>query len=275
MYREFSFTSISSSAKDKNIVVRMTAEVAPNTVNSTSIRLLDCSSNCFVPLTYELVKDNIVITLPYYPVPNSKYTLSISDIEDIVGNKLRRGINCDITFKSDVKTMAKIISPLHFEEISEPRFVFEEYFENNDDYDESLLVKQYYLEISIDNLFNNIVLSTDIDIDSVNLTSLHPGQYYARARVQNNKGEYGKWSETTTFLLKQYSTNDVSPAPPSQDAPSSPDTGNNDDGPIFYKQLEIIGVPKDGDDINSFFIEFNDEIDPDSIENIEVFRRLI
>ena len=81
------------------------------------------------------------------------------------------------------------------------------------------------------------------------------GQYYARARVQNNN-EYGIWGHIITFVLNKQEKEET-------------------DEPVFYKPLTIVSVPKDGDDATSFYIEMSEEIDEDSLDSIKVFRRML
>ena len=266
MYREFSFTSITTSAIDKSIIVFMTAEVEPQSVSTDSIRLLDCSTNHFVLITYEFVKDKIIITLPTYPIPNSRYKLCIQGIEDIVGNKLERGIEYELQFASCVKSNATVVSPVHGEKISTISVELAESLNPGVAATEPL-VGSYYIEIATDNLFYNIIFTSNlIGENKIILKDLHNGQYYLRARVQND-GDYSLWSDVITFVFEQRESTQL----PGDDNASN----GTDDDIVFHKPLSIIGVPKDGDDASSFYIELDAPIDPDTLDNITVYRRLV
>ena len=274
MFREFSCSSIQTDARNKSIILFMTSDVDESTVVGDNLQLLDCSTNTFVIIDYHVDGDRIIITLPRFPVPNSKYTLSLQGIKDIVGNPLKRGINYyNIQFESSIKTEVKFVSPVMSEEVENLIFSLYEYIDEKDlpNKDQIQFTKSFFIEVSTDNLFNNIIFSTElIDRNILPVMELHNGQYYARARVQNQIC-YGNWSEVITFVLNS------SDAKLNTDDSAISDSINEDENmdPVFYKPLTIIGVPKDGDDIDSFFIEFSDDIDPDSLENIEVYRRML
>lgn len=259
MYREFNFTSIDTDAKNKNITVVMTAAINASTVHGDNIQLLDCTTNHFVLINYEVDREKLIITLPDYPLPNSRYSLVIKGIKDITGNALLRGINYIVEFKSAVKTEAKFIKPAFSEEITDELiFSLQEYIPERDvpHQDDIKFYNSFLIEVSLDNLFNNIIFRTElIDRNSMTVMDLQNGQYYARARVQNNN-EYGIWGPIITFVLNK------------QEKEES-------DEPIFYKPLTIVSVPKDGDDASSFYIEMSEEVDEDTLDSIKVFRRML
>lgn len=259
MYREFNFTSIDTDAKNKNITVVMTAAIDASTVHGDNIQLLDCTTNHFVLINYEVDREKLIITLPDYPLPNSRYSLVIKGIKDITGNALLRGINYIVEFKSAVKTEAKFIKPAFSEEITDELiFSLQEYIPERDvpHQDDIKFYNSFLIEVSLDNLFNNIIFRTElIDRNSMTVMDLQNGQYYARARVQNNN-EYGIWGPIITFVLNK------------QEKEES-------DEPIFYKPLTIVSVPKDGDDASSFYIEMSEEVDEDTLDSIKVFRRML
>lgn len=259
MYREFNFTSIDTDAKNKNITVVMTAAIDASTVHGDNIQLLDCTTNHFVLINYEVDREKLIITLPDYPLPNSRYSLVIKGIKDITGNALLRGINYIVEFKSAVKTEAKFIKPAFSEEITDELiFSLQEYIPERDvpHKDDIKFYNSFLIEVSLDNLFNNIIFRTElIDRNSMTVMDLQNGQYYARARVQNNN-EYGIWGPIITFVLNK------------QEKEES-------DEPIFYKPLTIVSVPKDGDDASSFYIEMSEEVDEDTLDSIKVFRRML
>ena len=258
MYREFNFTSIDADAKNKNITVVMTAAIDESTIHGDNIQLLDCTTNHFVLITYEVDREKLIITLPDYPLPNSRYSLVIKGIHDITGNSLLRGINYTVEFTSAIKTEAKFIKPAFSEEVTDDLvFALQEYIPERDipHNDKIKFYNSFLIEVSLDNLFNNIVFRTEL-IDRNSMTvDLPNGQYYARARVQNNN-EDGIWGHIITFVLNKQEKEEA-------------------DEPVFYKPLTIVSVPKDGDDATSFYIEMSEEIDEDSLDSIKVFRRML
>ncbi len=259
MYREFNFTSIDTDAKNKNITVVMTAAIDESTVHGDNIQLLDCTTNHFVLINYEVDIEKLIITLPDYPLPNSRYSLVIKGIKDITGNALLRGINYIVEFTSAIKTEAKFIKPAFSEEVTDDLvFSLQEYVPEKDvpHKDDIKFYNSFLIEVSLDNLFNNIIFRTElIDRNSMTVMDLQNGQYYARARVQNNN-EYGIWGPIITFVLNKQEKEEP-------------------DEPIFYKPLTIVSVPKDGDDASSFYIEMSEEVDEDTLDSIKVYRRML
>lgn len=273
MFREFSCSSITTDAKNKSITLFMTAEIDERTVVGDNLQLLDCSTNSFVIIDYTVDLDKIIITLPRFPVPNSKYTIVLQGVTDIVGNPLKRGINYyNVQFESPILTEVKFVSPTHSEEVDNLIFSLYEYIAEKDlpNKDQIEFTNSFYIEVATDNLFNNIIFTTElIDRNILPVMELRNGQYFARVRVQKLDA-YGNWSEVITFVLNSSTPNNKSNVFNNTEQESESDLE-----PVFYKPLTIVGVPKDGDDINSFFIEFSGEIDPDSFEFIEVYRRMI
>lgn len=268
MFREFNFTSITPDIDSKKIIVTMTTMIDDKTVNQDSIRLLDCSTNCFVDISFEVIGDKIFISLIELPIPNNEYHLSIKGIKDITGIALTKGINYKITFATVIKTEAMFITPSFSEEVTDSLiFSIREYIPDKfkSEKDNIFPINSFMIEIATDNLFNNIIFNTRMENrTTMQIMTLPNGQYYARARVQNANDEYGQWGPSTTFVLNI-----------SSDKSTIQNDNENDSEPIFYKPLSIVGVPKDGDDCQSFYIEFSEDIDLDSDEDIEVYRRLI
>lgn len=270
MYREFNFSSITPDINNHNIVVAMTAMVDNKTVTQDTIRLLDCTTNQFVNIVADVIGDRIIIDLIDPPIPNNEYHLTIKGVTDITGCSLTKGINYKIWFDTTVKTEAMLITPSFSEEINNSLvFTVREYIPDRFKSEKNTIlpINSFFIEVATDNLFNNIEFSTRmINRTTMNVMDLPNGQYYARVRVQSIDGDYGMWSETTTFVLNV--------------STEKQDTSNNEfnidsDEPIFYKQLSITGVPKDGDDCQSFYIQFSEDIDLEDDGSIEVYRRLI
>lgn len=274
MFREFSCSSISTDARNKSIILTMTSDIDEATVVGDNLQLLDCSTNAFVIIDYSVDGDKIIVTLPRFPVPNSKYTIVLHGIKDIVGNPLKRGTNYyNIEFESSIKTEVKFVSPAFSEEVDNLVFSLYEYIDEKDldNEDQIELTGSFFIEVSTDNLFNNIIFTSElIGRNVLPVMELHNGQYYARARVQNQDC-YGNWSEVITFVVNNPDDTDKDDT----DSDIDSDEESDDMDPIVYKPLTIVGVPRDGDDIDSFYIEFSDEVDPDSLENIEVYRRML
>lgn len=270
MYREFNFTDINTDTKTKTITVTMTTAIDESTIYGDNVRLLDCSTNHFVEISVKVDGDKIFIILPDFPIPNNRYHLTIKGIKNVIGDALTKGINYYIEFKSTVLTEVRFIAPVFSEEINDNLiFALQEFIPKKEIDDPSKIEfkNSFYIQVSTDNLFNKVVFDTNlIHRNSMTVMDLPNGQYYARARVQDSDENYGLWSEVITFVLNHDSDNK------SED--NNKDTSENDD-PIFYKQLSITGVPKDGDDCTAFYIEFSSDIDLDDVDDIEVYRRLI
>ena len=132
-------------------------------------------------------------------------------------------------------------------------------------YDESsVILNTFYLQVSSDHLFENIINDIIIQDKSNIAISLNTaGQVYIRARVQKDNGQYGSWSKVVVVNLEV------------------PETKNNDDtyediAPIFKQEIGIISEPEQGETPKSFIIEFDCELDEKSIDDaILVLKRSI
>lgn len=277
MYQKFCITSIETDAINKRIVVETTHDIDDKSIDYEKLQLLDCATENFVAIGYEVIGSRLYINLPFYPTPNNKYILMLSEIFDITGTKLDSSIRYNLVFESSIFSKPVFIKPAFAEEIENLVIEFDEIFPSvkkpgkvppkPQDHEppekqpaEQLheKINSFYIELSTDNLFFNIVYTTSIvDTNKVDLIEMPSGQYYARARVQKDN-EYGQWSDVVTFVLKH-----THKQPPQIE------------DEIFEKPLRIISVPKDGDDCDAFYIEFDEEVDIDTLDNIVVTRRML
>lgn len=258
MYQKFSIVFISADLIEKRIAIEFTHDVDGDTVTLDTLTLLEKESSRIVDVRIHTKRNFVYLELLDWPNPNTEYMLLIQKgIKSIVNDELPDSLQRSIYFKSEVTSAVEVRSPSDYEEINE---LFISWVEKRTVPSENL-VNSYYIEIAKDNAFYNIIQKTEVhDRNDITLSLLPPGQYYLRIRAQKN-GHYGRWSDTVTFVVKEESR--------------KPPDSNFDDGPIFEEELEVVMTPVNGETPKSFIIEFNEEIDPESIENIIVTRRSI
>lgn len=255
MYRQFGLLSITTNLINKQIIVEMNSDISPSSISGEDIRVFDCTANNYVAITYEVLGPRLIITLLNDPVSNGRYIVIFQDVENIVGEKLSKGIHNSIYFKSAIKSRVEIIKPSFAEKVNNFVLTLNEYIPDNETGEP---VNRYYLEIATDNLFQNVV-QTSILTEPETEIDIAPGQYFIRVRAQNST-EYGLWSDISTFVL----TRETEPV---EEEP--------DPGAIFLYPISMVSTPTLSYDGNSIIIEFDYPIDPDSTNNIVVTRRVL
>jgi hypothetical protein len=263
MYQDFSITAISTDLKTKSIIIGATFDIDPTTVNDANIQLVDIVNKNSADISFEIVPKGLVISLKDWPIPNKNYALKVQNLTSVIGEKLVSGISRKVIFDSTICSTIEITYPAFDEEISDLKVSWKEIPKS----DTSVPIGSYYIEISTDNAFINIVRGLEIvDRTEIDLLDLKAGQYYLRGRVQKDN-EYGLWCETITFIVKEDST-------------SIPDSGQNNTDPeedeeIYTPPIEVVSTPEQGETPSSIIIEFDCSIDPDSVGDILIMRRSI
>lgn len=260
MYQEFDVLKISTSLIEKKVFIEFSLDVNEETVTLDTLVLAEKATSRIVNIKINVRRNVVELELADWPVPNTEYLIKVQKgIKSIVDDELPDSLQRNLIFNSEITSVVEVLSPADHEEINELLITWKEtQVRSSED-----LVNSYYLEISTDTAFYNIVKKTEVhDKESVKLSGLPSGQYYLRIRAQKN-GQYGRWSDTATFVVKE------------ENKKPGPIYEEDDEGPVFEEELAVIGIPVNGESLNSFLIEFDDDIDVDSIEDIVVIRRSI
>jgi hypothetical protein len=262
MYQEFNVLSISTSLLEKKVSIEFSLDVNEDTVTLDSLVLVEKATSTIVN-TRILVDRNVVqLELVDWPIPNTEYLIKVQKgIASIVDDELPDSLQRNVIFESEITSVVEVLSPADYQELTELSVSWKETQIRTSEN----LVHSYYLEIATENAFYNVLRKTEVhNADSITLAGLPNGQYYLRIRVQKD-GQYGQWSDIVTFVVNGESS---TPGPVYDD-------GEEDDGPIFEDELVVLSVPVNGETPKSFLIEFDEELDVDSIQDIVIIRRSI
>lgn len=269
----FCVLSTNASLRNKCLYIEFSLDVDEDTINDTAFTLINQASRTIIP--YKAEVDGKVVTLNLFEwlQPGDRYTLLVQGtIESIVGDPLTKTMMRTLTFESEVVSVVELTSPSNFEKISK---VYLSWEETGD-----VLEKRYYIEIAKENAFYNLVHSTIVTgQNEITLHDMEDGQYFARVRADRGGDNYGKWSETVTFLLEKTEANPDEPEIPEGNEPdiSEPEISIDDEfGPTIIediKPLEIDTVPVSGETPkNSFLFAFSENIDI-SEATVTIYRR--
>lgn len=261
---KFSILSINTSLKDKSVFIECALDVDEDTVTPNTVILLNKTTNS-IELYDAVVEGKIIqVLMKRWPEPGDEYTILIQGgIQSVVGDKLESTLMRSFTFKSEVTSNVAIVSPTNFEKISELKIVLNE---------TGKTTGNYYLEVAKENAFYNLTHHSEIiGKKELILTDLEPGQYYVRARAFEGK-EYGRWSETITFVYeKAASTEQPSTTP---EAPKKEDPIIDDTVPVIIvdEVVKLLSSPVSGTTPSDrFSFTFDSPFTMDGVE-ITVFR---
>lgn len=229
----FNITAVTPDYSNKQIVIKTTFKVDPDTVNRKNVQVIAASSGITVTYKLSVVNDTIIITLKDWPELNSYYVVKVDNIKDKLNRDLVHPLSKDIMFEADTKLKAIIQSPNNNEAVIQQHNLV--YFSikqvnpdgsltshpmpeiplpnpelPNDKEEETIgLTKEAVLEDESDVTYHFEFASDTAFFDIVkDYTSPHTegyiqldnGQYYMRARVVEN-GQNGDWSEIVTFTV--------------------------------------------------------------------------
>lgn len=62
----------------------------------------------------------------------------------------------------------------------------------------------YVLEVAGDAKFNSVIVNDSTSGNSISVNLKTDGRYWWRVRVQNDKGVWGEWSETMSFVIQRF-----------------------------------------------------------------------
>lgn len=263
MFQEFSVNGVKADLQTKTVIVECTFDIDPESISQVTLYTKATRNN--VGFRTEVKGKTIVLVLDDWPVPNSEYVLSVQKLKTVLGDELASGVRRKLIFKSSICSGVKVTYPAYDEVITDLKAAWEEIVPET-----YSRVDSYYVEIATEIGFHNIRKKTVVDgRNEIDLTDLPNGQYFIRVRAQKDN-EYGLWSEVITFVVGD------SPAKPGPIFdPQEPEEPEDEDDDIYVPNIRIITKPADGETPQSILIEFDCEIDPDSIEDIIVIRREI
>lgn len=307
MQNVFNITSVVGDYSNKTITIQANYIVDETTVNKKNVKVVDASSGAVVIYKLSADKDKIIITLNEWPRTNALYQVDITFIKDRLGRELNSHLTKNIEFKADTKLKAKIISPFNNQAVNKQHnLVYFAMYQIDSDEIESARPKPELHEFSAPIIKDVNILSDDSNIEAIlgvesdikyhfefasdiafshvikdyiseytdGLIQLDNGQYYARARVIEDE-MHGDWSDTITFTVIP-DTNGLL-----DDILKDTQKDYIDDilAPVEFfleddETMEIISRSENGETLPEFYIEFNLDIDPDSLpDKLIAYRR--
>lgn len=265
MYQEFSVLGFQCNLISKEIIIETNQTLNPNTLDETTIELIERTSKSHVSFKREVRDKNLVLTLYDWPVPNSVYTLYIKNLKNILNESIASSYSRKLMFDSTITDTVTITSPGMYEEIKKLNIAF-----NINSKDKK--IKPVFIEIAKDNIFCNVVKSSTVfQKNEITIGGLDSGQYYLRARVQNeeegNKFEYGIWSDVISFI---YGKEEPKESEKEEDLSYLPDyedlTPIIDDTPDY----EIKLITPNGVSTNKFAFESNKPLDENNFDRSQI-----
>lgn len=267
MYQDFRILTVDTDIKNKSIVITSNFDISSETVTDANVQIYNKETRNNVE--YKPILKGKVLTLELldWPEPNIELVLSVQKLKTVLGDDLVAGVRRKIVFKSSICSKLEITYPSFGEVIDDLKVAWKEVLASSD----HEYVNSFYIEISTENGFHNILKHFKTENrNDINLSELSNGQYYVRGRVQKDD-EYGAWSEIITFIIGDVSAN-PGPIFDPEDSDTPSDDSNDD---IYTPDINIISRPINGETPKSILIEFDSEIDPDTIAEIIVIRRSI
>lgn len=263
MYQTFSVSTVDVDKATKQILVAFTNDVEPASINHNTVYVSTGSNGDTVKIKWSLEGTFLTIDILNDIEPNQSYFLFITtDVVNILGEHLSQRLKQEFIIENDVRNSCEIISPVNYEYI--PDNIINISLQENKYDESSVILNTFYLQVSSDHLFENIINDIIIqDKSDITISLNTAGQVYIRARVQKDEGQYGSWSKVVVVNLE------------------APETKNNNDtyediAPIFKQEIGIISEPEQGETPKSFIIEFDCELDEKSIDDaILVLKRSI
>ena len=302
----FNITAVTPDYSNKQIVIKTTFKVDPDTVNRKNVQVIAASSGITVIYKLSVDDDKIIITLKNWPELDSYYVVRVENVKDKLNRDLVHPLSKDIMFIADTKLKTIIDSPNNNEAVIQQHNLV--YFSIKQVNPDGSLTSHPMPEIPLlnpelpndkeetpDGLTKEAVLEDESDVTyhfefasdtaffdivkdytspyTEGYIQLDNGQYYMRARVVEN-GLNGDWSEVITFTV-------------------IPDTCECDEllneakkeyledimAPVEFfldsdEVFEIISRSNNGVTYPEFYIEFSKDIDQEKLPtNIIAYRR--
>lgn len=271
MYKKFNLSSVTKDTSKNTIELKFNFDIDADSIGTDTIGLTT-SNGSRVDFDIKVVDDIIVLTLQTWPDPEDTLQLLIKkEIKSIDGRLINNALRYKITFESEITSQVIVKEPYNFQKLEDIKCIL----------NDSDNINSYYIQIAKENRFYNFVYDSVIYSNELSITipELKAGQYYLRARVQEN-GKYGKWCQPITFIYKSVCDEDK----PKEDGPSANTSmpsawsdlyGNgstydtvsdsntiiDDNLPEVEDELEIITYPEQGVTPSAFVFELDKELD--------------
>src|SRR5574344_358632 len=188
---KFNILTVTPSLKEQSVFIECSLGVDAATATTENILLMQSQSKRIAP--FDVIVDNRVIQLKLkeWAEPNAKYLLIVqSGIKSVSGEDLPAALMRDIIFKSQILENVKITSPADFQKINALTVAWQTFDKDK----KEVSGKNCYIEVAAENAFYNVLYKTSTTESSILFTDLKPGQYFVRARIQDND-QYGAWSK--------------------------------------------------------------------------------
>lgn len=303
----FNITAVTPDYSNKQIVIKTTFKVDPDTVNRKNVQVIAASSGITVTYKLSVDDDKIIITLKDWPDLDNYYVVKVENVKDKLNRDLVHPLSKDVMFKADTKLKTIIHSPNNNEAvIQQHKLVYFSIKQVNPDGSltshpmpeiplpnpelpndkeevmpegitkEAVLEDEsdvtYHFEFASDIAFFDIIkdYSTPYTEGYIQLDN---GQYYMRARAVEN-GHSGDWSEVITFTV-------IPELCESDDILEEAKKEYIEDimAPVEFfldvdEVLEIVSRSNNGVTYPEFYLEFNKDIDQEKLPtNIIAYRR--
>lgn len=245
MYQDINILSIENYFTDRKIIVFTNFDIDPTTVNNENIILFDKSNSTEMILDFIVKGKNIEIFIKEEVSANVTYIFKIQNIKNVIGEKITSGITKEIVFESSIKEIPNIISPSEYEELS--KLVIKMSLDCEVKYN-----FKYAIQISNDMAFINSILETSTIENSIALSDIPDGQYFLRARIENEN--VGRWSEIRSFIFKKIIDED-------------------DSEPSYEEDIVVTIKPEDGETPKKICIYFSGDIYNSDDTIISITRR--
>lgn len=243
----FNILNFATDFINNKIVIEFTLHLDKTTVNFDKVIVIDGVTRKMPKYKIEIQKTKMNILFEEDPVPNRNYEIRILDgVRSAFGDYLEGSWSRGFVFKSSIDSTIEIISPSDFEVMEELNIKWKEIIKKEKNSD------RFKIEISKENVFfNNPIITSTFNKDSIILSDLEDGQYYLRMRAES-ESEYGEWSETISFIIKKKQI--------------------EEELPVFFDDLVFSEVPENGTQSDIFKFKVLSDVVIDR-ENISIVKR--
>lgn len=267
MFNQFCINDIKLSLSNKTITIVTNFKIEERTVNLNTVKLKDTYTGAVEDYTLLVKGSEIIITFRDWPKHNHPYMISVStEVLDKLERPLNAPLNKTVMFESQIKYKTKIIRPKATETIKGKELSIKVTTTPEDE-----TIKDYLYQVALDNAFCNIVHELNTSDSEAYFTFNADGQYFVRARVQdnNNSDAIGQWSETIDFVMVNTNLNVDCECEEKEEelSPFLEDMLSMDTVLMDIKPLEIIGIEPNGKTDKTMLIYFNQNIDIKSLPN--------
>lgn len=266
MFQKFEVIKTKTDLFHRKISVVLSLAPDESTVTKDTIYIGEEDTGRILNFNIE-INDNIIdLNLLEWPKPNIPYVLFVQKgIRSITEDELDASLRRNLVFNSDITSTVEIISPCDNEKIKSLDINWTEKTKEPG----SKNINSYYVEVSSDNGFFNIVKSTKIlNKQNISLTDIKNGQYFIRIRAQKDE-LYGRWSDIVTFYFLDNNYSSSSNIIDSDNSQAYTDE-TNDTSPIL--DINLLSGPDNGvTPTESAVLNFDQNIDINSIKDLILY----